>query len=140
MCALLLEGTLARGLLVVAVDHQHEFVRPQRRLITQYGWLIGPQRPRLSYCTKVLVGRRPRPRPRDVVRWEGSELTLMSQIPEMSDIIITVLSPRPTPTWGAHQSIRNVKTGANRVVDTGALFIMAGVAPNTEWLSGLVKL
>jgi thioredoxin reductase (NADPH) len=37
-------------------------------------------------------------------------------------------------------TIRNVKTGANRVVDTRALFIMVGAAPNTEWLSGLVKL
>lgn len=27
-----------------------------------------------------------------------------------------------------------------RVVDTRALFIMVGAAPNTEWLSGLVKL
>jgi len=37
-------------------------------------------------------------------------------------------------------TIRDVKTGANRVVDTCALFIMVGAAPNTEWLSGLVKL
>jgi thioredoxin reductase (NADPH) len=37
-------------------------------------------------------------------------------------------------------SIRDVKTGANRVVDTRALFIMVGAAPNSEWLSGLVKL
>jgi thioredoxin reductase (NADPH) len=37
-------------------------------------------------------------------------------------------------------SIRDVKTGANRVVDTRALFVMVGAAPNTEWLSGLVKL
>jgi thioredoxin reductase (NADPH) len=37
-------------------------------------------------------------------------------------------------------SIRDVKTGANRVVDARALFVMVGAAPNTEWLSGLVKL
>jgi thioredoxin reductase (NADPH) len=37
-------------------------------------------------------------------------------------------------------TIRDVKTGATRVVDTRALFIMVGAAPNTEWLSGLVKL
>ncbi len=37
-------------------------------------------------------------------------------------------------------TIRNVKTGASRVVNTRALFIMVGAAPNTEWLSGLVKL
>jgi len=37
-------------------------------------------------------------------------------------------------------TIRNAKTGATRVVDTRALFIMVGAAPNTEWLSGLVKL
>jgi thioredoxin reductase (NADPH) len=37
-------------------------------------------------------------------------------------------------------SMRDVKTGASRVVDTCALFIMVGAAPNTEWLSGLVKL
>jgi thioredoxin reductase (NADPH) len=36
--------------------------------------------------------------------------------------------------------IRNVKTGASRSVDTCALFVMVGAAPNTEWLSGLVKL
>jgi thioredoxin reductase (NADPH) len=37
-------------------------------------------------------------------------------------------------------TIRNTKTGASRVIDTRALFIMVGAAPNTEWLSGLVKL
>ncbi len=37
-------------------------------------------------------------------------------------------------------TIRDVKTGATRVVETRALFIMVGAAPNTEWLSGLVKL
>jgi thioredoxin reductase (NADPH) len=37
-------------------------------------------------------------------------------------------------------SIRDAVTGATRVVDTRALFIMVGAAPNTEWLSGLVKL
>ena len=37
-------------------------------------------------------------------------------------------------------TIRNAKTGATRVVETRALFIMVGAAPNTEWLSGLVKL
>lgn len=37
-------------------------------------------------------------------------------------------------------TIRDVKTGATRVIGTCALFIMVGAAPNTEWLSGLVKL
>jgi thioredoxin reductase (NADPH) len=37
-------------------------------------------------------------------------------------------------------SIRDVKTGASRVVDARALFVMVGAAPNTDWLSGLVKL
>ena len=37
-------------------------------------------------------------------------------------------------------TIRNVKTGQSRKVATRALFIMVGAAPNTEWLSGLVKL
>jgi thioredoxin reductase (NADPH) len=37
-------------------------------------------------------------------------------------------------------TIRDAKTGATHVVDTRALFIMVGAAPNTEWLSGLVKL
>jgi thioredoxin reductase (NADPH) len=37
-------------------------------------------------------------------------------------------------------SIRDVKTGVTRVIDTCALFIMVGAAPNTAWLSGLVKL
>jgi thioredoxin reductase (NADPH) len=36
--------------------------------------------------------------------------------------------------------IRDVKSGTSRVVDTRALFVMVGAAPNTEWLSGLVKL
>ena len=36
-------------------------------------------------------------------------------------------------------TIRNAKTGESRV-DTQALFIMVGAAPNTEWLSGLVQL
>jgi thioredoxin reductase (NADPH) len=37
-------------------------------------------------------------------------------------------------------TIRDAKTGSSRVVDTRALFVMVGAAPNTEWLSGLVKL
>jgi thioredoxin reductase (NADPH) len=37
-------------------------------------------------------------------------------------------------------TIRDVKDGTSLVVDTRALFIMVGAAPNTEWLSGLVKL
>src|SRR6202022_1503655 len=37
-------------------------------------------------------------------------------------------------------TIHNAKTGQSRKVATRALFIMAGAAPNTEWLSGLVKL
>ena len=37
-------------------------------------------------------------------------------------------------------TIRDAKTGATRVVETRALFVMVGAAPNTEWLSGLVKL
>ena len=37
-------------------------------------------------------------------------------------------------------TIRNARTGATRVVDTSALFIMVGASPNTEWLSGLVDL
>jgi thioredoxin reductase (NADPH) len=37
-------------------------------------------------------------------------------------------------------TIRDAKTGTTRDVDTRALFIMVGASPNTEWLSGLVKL
>jgi thioredoxin reductase (NADPH) len=60
--------------------------------------------------------------------------------------------PRITIQYGAEVSwlhgadhlesltIRDVKSATSRVVDTRALFIMVGAAPNTEWLSGLVKL
>ncbi|MEA2919578.1 MAG: thioredoxin reductase [Bradyrhizobium sp.] len=60
--------------------------------------------------------------------------------------------PRITIEYGAEVSalqgadhlealtIRDAKSGASRLVDTRALFIMVGAAPNTEWLSGLVKL
>jgi thioredoxin reductase (NADPH) len=37
-------------------------------------------------------------------------------------------------------TIRNAETAQSRKVATRALFIMVGAAPNTEWLSGLVKL
>jgi thioredoxin reductase (NADPH) len=37
-------------------------------------------------------------------------------------------------------TIRNAATGQSRKVVARALFIMVGAAPNTEWLSGLVKL
>jgi len=37
-------------------------------------------------------------------------------------------------------TIREANTGATRIIDTRALFVMVGAAPNTEWLSGLVKL
>jgi thioredoxin reductase (NADPH) len=39
-----------------------------------------------------------------------------------------------------HITIRNAETRESRKVETRALFIMVGAAPNTEWLSGLVKL
>jgi thioredoxin reductase (NADPH) len=60
--------------------------------------------------------------------------------------------PRITIEYGAEVSalhgadhlealtIRDTRTRASRIVDTRALFIMVGAAPNTEWLSGLVKL
>ncbi len=60
--------------------------------------------------------------------------------------------PRITIQYGAEVSaldgaehlesltIRDVKSGSTRRVDTRALFIMVGAAPNTDWLSGLVKL
>src|SRR6202163_93438 len=37
-------------------------------------------------------------------------------------------------------TVRNAETGRSRKVAARALFIMVGAAPNTEWLSGLVKL
>ena len=37
-------------------------------------------------------------------------------------------------------TIRNAKTGQSRKVAARALFVMVGAAPNSEWLSGLVKL
>ena len=37
-------------------------------------------------------------------------------------------------------TIRNANTGQSRRIAARALFIMVGAAPNTEWLSGLVKL
>jgi thioredoxin reductase (NADPH) len=37
-------------------------------------------------------------------------------------------------------TIRDVRSGASRRIETRALFIMVGASPNTEWLSGLVKL
>ena len=40
----------------------------------------------------------------------------------------------------ASVTIHNAGTGESRKVETRALFIMVGAAPNTEWLSGLVKL
>src|SRR5271170_6955420 len=58
--------------------------------------------------------------------------------------------PRITIQYGAEVSglqgaehlesltIRDVKSGASRAIDTRALFIMVGAAPNSEWLSGLV--
>lgn len=37
-------------------------------------------------------------------------------------------------------TLRDAATGATRDIDTRALFIMVGAAPNTGWLSGLVEL
>jgi thioredoxin reductase (NADPH) len=37
-------------------------------------------------------------------------------------------------------TVRDIKSGTSRDIDTRALFVMVGAAPNTEWLSGLVKL
>jgi thioredoxin reductase (NADPH) len=60
--------------------------------------------------------------------------------------------PRITIEYGAEVSalhgadhlealtIRDVKSGATRDVESRALFVMVGAAPNTEWLTGLVKL
>jgi thioredoxin reductase (NADPH) len=60
--------------------------------------------------------------------------------------------PRITIEYGAEVSalhgaghldaltIRDAKTGATRVVNTHALFVMVGAAPNTEWIAGMVDL
>ena len=37
-------------------------------------------------------------------------------------------------------TVRELKTGGTRRLDSSALFIMVGAAPNTEWLSGMVEL
>jgi thioredoxin reductase (NADPH) len=37
-------------------------------------------------------------------------------------------------------SIRRLEGGQTRLLDTRAVFVMVGAAPNTEWLSGLVQL
>lgn len=37
-------------------------------------------------------------------------------------------------------TLRDVATGATREIETRALFVMVGAAPNTGWLSGLVEL
>ena len=37
-------------------------------------------------------------------------------------------------------TIRDIATGATHDIDTRALFVMVGAAPNTGWLSGLVEL
>jgi thioredoxin reductase (NADPH) len=37
-------------------------------------------------------------------------------------------------------TIRDIPSGETRRVETRALFIMVGAAPNSDWLSGLVKL
>jgi thioredoxin reductase (NADPH) len=37
-------------------------------------------------------------------------------------------------------TIRDLKSGMSRDIETRALFVMVGAAPNTDWLSGLVKL
>jgi thioredoxin reductase (NADPH) len=37
-------------------------------------------------------------------------------------------------------TVRELKTGGTRRLESAALFIMVGAAPNTEWLSGLVDL
>jgi thioredoxin reductase (NADPH) len=37
-------------------------------------------------------------------------------------------------------TIRDANTGDTRDIETGALFIMVGAAPNTAWLAGLVEL
>ncbi|HEX3951253.1 MAG TPA: FAD-dependent oxidoreductase [Steroidobacteraceae bacterium] len=72
----------------------------------------------------------------------------------MSSYLSTRLQadPRITVQYGAEVSglhggdrlesltIHDLKSETSRVVDTRALFIMVGAAPNTEWLSGLVKL
>ena len=60
--------------------------------------------------------------------------------------------PRITIEYGAEVSalrgaehlesltIRNVKSGETRELETRALFVMVGAAPNSDWTSGLVKL
>jgi thioredoxin reductase (NADPH) len=60
--------------------------------------------------------------------------------------------PRITIQYGAEVSelhgsehlealtIRNIKSGETQRVETRALFVMVGAAPNTGWLSGLVQL
>ncbi len=37
-------------------------------------------------------------------------------------------------------TVRDARTGAEREIETRALFVMVGAAPNTDWLSGLAEL
>ncbi|MHB8812226.1 MAG: FAD-dependent oxidoreductase [Steroidobacteraceae bacterium] len=90
---------------------------------------------RYARCVRVLV------RGSSLAASMSSYLT--SRLEADSSIAIEYHSEVTALEGGEHLesvTIRNAETGQSRKVATRALFIMVGAAPNTEWLSGLVKL
>jgi thioredoxin reductase (NADPH) len=90
---------------------------------------------RYARCVRVLV------RGSSLAASMSSYLT--SRLEADPDIAIEYNSEVTALEGGEHLesvTIRNAETGQSRKVAARALFIMVGAAPNTEWLSGLVKL
>lgn len=90
---------------------------------------------RYARCVRVLV------RGASLAASMSSYLT--SRLEADPGIVIEYNSEVTALEGGEHLEsviIRNAETGQSRKVATRALFIMVGAAPNTEWLSGLVKL
>jgi thioredoxin reductase (NADPH) len=90
---------------------------------------------RSARCARVLV--RGASLAASMSRYLSSRLEADSKISLEFDVEVTAL--HGTQHLEA-VTVRNAKTNTTRVVDTRALFIMVGASPNTEWLSGLVKL
>jgi len=133
-----LEKLEGRGVYYAATDLEARFIRDQEVAIVGGGNSAGQAAMFLSrYARRVHV----------VVRGEGLSATMSSYLSQRieSDARIHLWTRSEVCRLGGDDALDSVtlchrETGRETRLDVGALFIMAGAAPNTGWLNGRVEL
>ena len=133
-----LEKLEGRGIYYAATDLEARFCRDTEAVIVGGGNSAGQAAMFLSrYAKRVHI----------VVRGEGLAATMSSYLSdriEQDERIQLWTHTEVCRLMGEKKleclTLCNNKTGEETDIQTGALFIMAGAAPNTDWLNGQIKL